>query len=294
MNAEKEAKKAEEVIKNIKSRSLYFNDSYIVYRGTNENIRSVSYKTALYKKKDILSVIGSGDQILNSILLDCKNIDAYDISVFPKYYLNLKIAAIKALSYEEYLEFFYGKDTFDTKNFNKVLCELDDNNRFFWEYLTKDRSSKELYDSKLFTGWYPTKEDAVFRNPYLASSKDYNLLRTKLNNPSINYIDGDIYKFSKTLNKDYDLINLSNICMYAESAFLGNSFFDAFDKYKSFVKNLRITPNGKILNYIININRGDSNIIADYVLNGNGFVNNYETGDLKERIDSVNLYRKVR
>jgi hypothetical protein len=293
MDTEKAAIRAEEVIENKKVRSIYFNNAYIIYRGTNERVDCESYIDALYKKNNILSVIGSGDQVLNSILLGCKNIDAYDISMFPKYYLKFKLAAIKELSYEEYLFFFYGENSFDKSKFNRVLNQLDDDTKYFWSYLTRNRSPKELYDSKLFTGWMPTIKDEIFRNPYLSDYHKYYELRNKLNEPTINYIDGNIYEFSKTLDKDYDLINLSNICMYADCEFPYVDVIDAYKKYKSFVKNLRINPDGKILNYIINVERDSSLIISDYVLNNDGFSNNYVRGSLNNRTDSVNIYRKV-
>ena len=293
MNTEIAALKAEKVIENPNKRHVYFDDSYIIYRGTNENINSEAYKESLYGKKDILSVIGSGDQVLNSILLECKNIDAYDISLFPKYYLRFKIGAIKALSYEEYLHFFYGDDTFSKDKFDKVMEEVDEDTRYFWIYLTRNRTPKELYGSKLFSGWEPTVEDAMFRNPYLASASNYYALRRKLDNPKINYIDGDIYNFSKTLEKDYDLVNLSNICMYAQDAFYGFDLLNALTGYKFFVKSLRINPSGKVLSYIINVDRNDSKVIADYSLNDIYFRNYYVPGNLDSRVDSVNIYKKV-
>ena len=43
------------------------------------------------------------------------NIDAFDISVFPKYFANLKIAAIKAIDEKEYIEFFFKSISTDDK-----------------------------------------------------------------------------------------------------------------------------------------------------------------------------------
>ena len=62
-----------------------------------EIINSRAYIDCLVDRKKVLSTIASGDQILNSILYGAKDIEGFDISVFPKYYLNLKIAAIKNL-----------------------------------------------------------------------------------------------------------------------------------------------------------------------------------------------------
>ncbi|MGN1371752.1 MAG: DUF3419 family protein [Candidatus Coprovivens sp.] len=81
-----------------------FHNSSAIYRFSNERLQD--YGEYFVNKNKVLSVISSGDQILNAILNGVKDIDAFDISVFPKYFLYLKIGAIKSLSREEYLNFF--------------------------------------------------------------------------------------------------------------------------------------------------------------------------------------------
>ena len=85
-----------------------FMNASSVYRVTNENM--TSYYEHLKDKKKILTVIGSGDQILNSILAGSREIDCFDISVFAEYHLFLKMASIMALSEEEYKEYFFSNN----------------------------------------------------------------------------------------------------------------------------------------------------------------------------------------
>lgn len=92
-----------EIAQNIVSRNYQndsngktFHNTSVIYRTSNERI--CDYIEYLKNKKKMLSVIASGDQILNSILVNSFNIDAFDISAFPKYFLKLKMAAIRALS----------------------------------------------------------------------------------------------------------------------------------------------------------------------------------------------------
>ena len=73
-----------------------FHNSSAIYRFSNEILQD--YCEYFVNRNKILSVISSGDQILNAILNGVKDIDAFDISVFPKYFLYLKIGAIKSLS----------------------------------------------------------------------------------------------------------------------------------------------------------------------------------------------------
>lgn len=81
----------------------YHGNSFI-YRFTNEKINE--YQKYLENRKKVLTVTASGDQILNSVLAGTKEIDSYDISRFPRYFFELKKAAILSLSKEEYLQFF--------------------------------------------------------------------------------------------------------------------------------------------------------------------------------------------
>lgn len=295
MDTDKDIKKALLIRDQTKENAVFFHGCDRVYKGTNENIKSMPYQDALRSKDTILSVIGSGDQILNSILLDVKHIDAFDISIFTKYYLKLKIAAVNTLNYFDYLEFFYGEHPFDFKKFENIVNNLDYDSKAFWNALTKDKEPNEVYDSKIFTKWCPTVKSAKFRNLYLDNMFRYYELRDKLDKPNINYVDGDIYKISKKLDKEYDFVNLSNIGMYATC----NPDFiitgeQPFMQFKNFVKNLKIRENGIVLNYIINVDRNDSVILSDYVLNDDEFTNYYVDGDLYDRKDSVNIYRKVR
>lgn len=85
------------------SKENYHGNSFI-YRFTNEKINE--YQKYLENRKKVLTVTASGDHILNSVLAGTKEIDSYDISRFPRYFFELKKAAILSLSKEEYLQFF--------------------------------------------------------------------------------------------------------------------------------------------------------------------------------------------
>ena len=70
-----------------------FHNTSAVYKVTNERMKD--YQKYLKNRKRILSVIASGDQILNSVLDGTREVDAFDISDYPKYFMYLKIAGIK-------------------------------------------------------------------------------------------------------------------------------------------------------------------------------------------------------
>ena len=265
-----------------------------IYKGTNEVISCPLYSEALKKNDKVLSVIGSGDQILNTIMFDSYNIDAFDISNFPKYYLKLKIACIKNLSYEEYLEFFYGEDYFKKELFDKVVKTMDYNSKFFWSRMCSNRTPREVYSSHLFSIWHPEKNDAISMNPFLKKDNYYKL-RDNLNKTRIRYYDENIYSLVDKIDTSYDLINLSNIGAYCDNNFFGKRRIDSCYKFGEFVKNLKITTNGKVLNYLIDAYDSTSSIIYDTIVyNDEGFTNTYVDNDSTGRIDAVSVYRKVR
>ena len=113
--------------------------------------------------------------------------------------------------------------------------------------IRKDRlSSSDLYKSNLFDGSKISIENAVKHNPYLDEDSFYVLKRKLHNNIRVNYITGDIMKLNSIYSKEYNLINLSNICMYSADY---QGLVDK-SKYKSFVKNLRLNDDGKVLSYL--------------------------------------------
>ena len=75
-----------------------FDPTSFVYKKTNERLQDIP--DILENKKRVLCVIGSGDQLLNILLSEPEKVDAFDISVFPRYFLELKIAAIKTITSE--------------------------------------------------------------------------------------------------------------------------------------------------------------------------------------------------
>lgn len=296
MSVEKEIRKAQELVSAKKIVSLDVNSTYKIYKGTNENINSGLYIQSLLNKEKILSVIGSGDQILNSIFLGCKKIDAFDISIFPKHYLKFKMNAVKELNYREFLEFFHGDNAFNQVLFDRVVSSLDDEEKTFWTSLNQIMSSEQLYNSKLFVEYDQSIQDSIFRNPYLKSPNSYYYLREKLksNRFSITCYDGDIFDLIDKLPGDYDLINLSNICMYADGHFLTREidYIYPYQKYKEFVTNLRVNPDGKILNYIINLDVNVSRVYSEYLFNAAEFHNEEIEGGLNHRKDMVSVYYK--
>ena len=298
--------KAREVIDSRGRYFTLFNDKSFIYKSTNENIRDIVYRALLTDKENVLSVIGSGDQILNTILHNSTNIDAFDISRFPKYFLEFKIAAIKCLNYEEFCKLFYGKSRFDNNLFKKVMNSIDrEEVKEFWDGLCstnifdrdKKMSPRRIYDSLLFD--QSTKFESatipverVFNyNPYLDEDCYYVLKKKLQSGVNINYFTGDIKKLVKNRDKQYDLVNLSNICMYGADM----QAFTEESNYKKLVTSFNLRDNGKVLSYLMGYAPGSltSRFYEKFFKDDENFdIHKVQTVDGYP--DALLVYRKVR
>lgn len=195
------------------SEKPYHSNSFI-YRTTNEEISK--YQFLLENKDSILSVIASGNQILNNIFAGGKNITGFDISTFPKYYLNLQIGALEVFNLDEFIKFFY-EDIEDSEYddmYDLIHPFLDKETKLFWDGLLNYFDFSEIKDSTLFSS-EPVFIDKVQKeNVYLHSTNNYNKLKTNIANSNITYLTGDIFKLANSLKSGYDLINLSSIVYY--------------------------------------------------------------------------------
>jgi len=72
-----------------------------IYSFTNENVAGYIDYFDL-KNKSLLTVGSSGDQVINAFYKGCRDITLIDVNPFAKYYINLKIAAVISLTYQEF------------------------------------------------------------------------------------------------------------------------------------------------------------------------------------------------
>lgn len=218
--------------------NVAFHSESFIYRKTNEKLNK--FIDLLLNKDNILSVISSGDQILNMLLTNPSKIDAFDISAFPKYFLKLKIAAIKSLSREEYIKFFFSNtetsldEYYDDLYFDKISKELDSETESFWTYLFQFNDWFDIYNSTLFSSEGVVLKQALIQNKYLEEDEYYKL-REILQNSQINYIESNLLDLN--ISDTYDLIYLSNIFEYVKL----NAYFDKIDELSDKSKGIIIS-----------------------------------------------------
>jgi len=197
-----------------------FDSAEDVYAWTNEPLKE--YYDFNSKNKKVLTVTSSGDYILHAALAGSKDITAFDINRFAKYYAALKIALIKTYTYEEFSSMF---KVIDDKRFylmgeikkssaeiqNKLLtiykeCSsyLTDEEKAFWEEYFK------LYKNNMVRIIKTINQEHHTNNAYCKES-EYKILRYNLNDCNIRFVDSNINSLYKKTNEKFDIMYISNI-----------------------------------------------------------------------------------
>ena len=190
-----------------------------------------------------LTIGASGDQVVNAINTGAKVIDVYDSNRLCRHAVFLKLAAIQALSYEEFQEYY---QTFSPFLFVKIAEYLSEEELAYWGTLYSMYGPNNLNGGKVLKSLlfvYKRLENDLIRkiNPYLDPT-NYEKVKSLIKSVTINYIDSDLYGLpSHIQGKNYDVINLSNIYEYLN--YSGDTRFKHARKYRNFVMNSLTTQN---------------------------------------------------
>ena len=202
-----------------------------IYTFTTENLDSYLNEFDI-RGKDCLTVTSSGDQLINLALLGASNIDCFDSNKIATYFTKIKLAAIKALEYEEFLDYFCSlhairpneasyllenDNCFSLNYYSKIRKYLDEDTLLFFDLIYEKYKGDSLKIKKLF--YNISDERAMYNNTYLRSKEYYSSAKKHiidLHNKGINFYNLDIFDLPN-IQKKYDLILLSNIFDYIES-----------------------------------------------------------------------------
>ena len=279
-----------------------------IYSFTTENINGYIDYFDL-KNKSLLTVGSSGDQILNAYKNGCKDITLLDINPFSKYYINLKIASILSLNYQEFQEFFFkfigntvNNKRYNLEIFNKIsnnLKAIDYDSFYFFDKIFHEYDMNRISDYLMLDDLTHSKLIKEFNN-YLHDEKSYNELKKNLKDISFKFIFENIFSFYSNLR--FDNIFLSNICTITPLIVLRDLLIN--------LKNNNLNNNGSIqLAYIWNTNFNDNaenfdlkeiyrmpatrTILKDFITEHHNIKGEYDTlFDKDSKSDLVLIYRK--
>ena len=203
-----------------------------VYLWTNEDIRNTLRVLKMNNKERALCVLSSGDHLFNLLVDGYKEVDTYDINMLAEYtslglkramiikypYLEFKYRMDKiqsnSYSYEEEIEEIIGCFDYMEEEHKLYFMELIDSiARKEIELKAKDQSMQHLLDH-LLKKTQTKKTDYILGNNYLDNEINYEILRDRLKNTTINFIPRNILR-KENKRKKYDFIHLSNILDYA-------------------------------------------------------------------------------
>ncbi|MDD2435887.1 MAG: DUF3419 family protein [Bacilli bacterium] len=262
-------------IKLIKNRrdKINYSKYSCLYSFTTENIKGY-YHNFSFKNKKVLTICGSGDHILNAILLGATDITTFDINKLTYYYLHLKIGAVKTLSYEKFIDYFMlnNKDecinekAFSYQTYLLIREHLSSDVKQFWDniYNSFNNEGHSIRISNLFNNKYDTFSNKVKYNIYLDQDK-YLVLKKNIEFINIDYICVSFQDITLHTIKKFDYIFMSNVSDYIKDIYE----YPYLDKYKTFITeelSKLLNKNGVIfLAYIydFNINNSDGRTDID-------------------------------
>lgn len=229
------------LIDETKSKGPYSTYS-LIYPYTNDVLKE--YEKEVIGKK-VLTVAGSGDQALMTIKNGAEQVQMFDINRFALYYSNLKLAAVKALTYEEYIEFFTPQEdlfftNYDPKIFNKILNELSEKEASLWS---------NIYTPLFcFCNYKLINECYSFDKSPIRYEEDYNTIKKgMLNCEILPSIETDLFEICSKLNNiKFDSIIFSNITSHLHT----NDKYKLSDLLKNIEFNLEYNGIIQIAHYV--------------------------------------------
>ena len=181
-----------------------------IYMHTTENIKDFIRCFDL-KDKDVFTIAGSGDQALNAYSYGAKSVDIFDINPLTKCSVDLKVSGAKALTYEEFIHFFFSEfsEYFSEHLYERIYPYLESDTKILFDTLFNKVGVKKALKG-LYYQLNPTLEKMKRMNLYL-DEYYYYLLKNNLKDKKVEFIEESITNIDKRLNKKYDMMMFSNI-----------------------------------------------------------------------------------
>ena len=223
-----------------------------IYLFTTENIAGYMKDLNLHNKK-VITVTGSGDHVINAVLKGARKITTFDVNPLTKYYLDLKLAAIKYLSLDEFKELllYENKNSFAYEVIKKL--DMNKESKKFWlDSLEKfNQSGLLLRKSTLFNTKYFDASRKIKENLYL-NEENYAIVKDNLKDVDIEFIEKNIKDLE--LNEEYDYMFLSNISDYLKDIYEENYL----DKYQELISNFKTKVKNIYFAYVYDFGNDNS------------------------------------
>ena len=168
--------------------------------------------------KSILTIIGSGDQVLDAIFHGAREVAGFDVNLYSVYITKLKIAAISNLSHAEFLKYFGSGTTpasLDYGLYLKFRGGIHGVVRDFFDSLYKyyKNNGSRMVKSSFFAQRHYTSPIGLVVG-YLKSDANYQRMRKRLRAAKLDLVICNIVDLQSCKGikgQRFDIVNLSNV-----------------------------------------------------------------------------------
>ena len=239
----------------------------VLYAFTTENISGylpLVGPAAGHRFDTVLTVCGSGDQLLNAILLGATELTAFDINPAAGYWLELKSRAVELFNFGEYQRFFLrftvsrpelNREALSWRQYSRLRPDLSEMSRNYFDNLYRQYhwDGAVIRNCAQFHNLYDRNELKLRSNLYLCREESYETLRTSQKKAVVTFYSSSLADLAAVLRssaerKMFDAILLSNIADYAAQAFPStSSYLDCFVKKCLLPLLANLAPGGTLL-----------------------------------------------
>jgi hypothetical protein len=168
--------------------------------------------------KSLLTITGSGDQVINACYLGAREVTGFDLNAHAVLFAELKITLLQKLSLEQYLAFFgsnFADGSFDRGIYEEVRDDLRPEARALFDRVYSESDGNPLTNPTYFRqrSFLEVPTDRI--NPYVKDETAYLKTQTVLRQSPPHFVVSDIQGIgTRVEGKQFDLINLSNVPNY--------------------------------------------------------------------------------
>jgi len=163
--------------------------------------------------KKVLTIAGSGDQMLNAYFFGASKVVGFYLNKLAKFMVHLKFEAVQSLSYKDFLRFFgTGKKdaSLDYQLYMRLSLPKRTQKFFDQLYAYFNYNGRKMAQSHFFHERKLTYSPLTKINPYVENEHSYNSMKQILFEEKVNVIIANVTDIGKKIKEKYDVINLSN------------------------------------------------------------------------------------
>ena len=186
-----------------------------IYPFATENVYGC-FSNYNFQDKECLTVLGSSSQMLYMYINGAKNVTTFDINSLSVYYFYfIKAFILSKLQKEDLASLFINDNSKINKNIiNTIIKKLKGEAYIFWKTLYNKYGLALFKSFKMFH--YVDTPTIYYTSGYL-DNDNLKEIRKIIKNIEPNFINCNIKNLSNYLDRQFDLIYLSNIIAYVDN-----------------------------------------------------------------------------